>query len=140
MSASRADVLAFLQRHTLAVQASVAPGGGAQAAVVGVVVSDAFEVFFDTLESSRKFVNLSQDPRLALVIGWDQETVQLEGVADVPPPGAALEALKARYYAAFPDGPSRLSWPGLVYVRVTPTWLRYSDFRGAEPAIVELSF
>jgi hypothetical protein len=31
-----------------------------------------------------------------------------------------------------------LSWSGLVYVRVRPRWLRYSDFRAEPPRIVEL--
>ena len=137
---TRAEILAFLRGHRLAVEASVAPSGAAQAAVVGMVVSDELEIFFDTVRDSRKFQNLSVNPRLAFVIGWDHEqTVQYEGVADVPA-GDELERLKQLYYAAFPDGPARLAWPGLVYVRVKPTWLRYSDFRGAEPRIVELDF
>jgi hypothetical protein len=58
-------------------------------------------------------------------------------VADEPA-GAELEALQRRYFEQFPDGPSRLAWPGITYFRVRPTWVRYSDFRGAEPRIVEL--
>ena len=37
-----------------------------------------------------------------------------------------------------PDGPDRLSWPGLIYVRVRPTWLRYSDYSRDPVEIVEL--
>jgi Pyridoxamine 5'-phosphate oxidase len=137
---TRAEILAFLRQHQLAVEASVAPAGAAQAALVGIVISDAFEVFFDTVRASRKFHNLSVNPKLAFVIGWDHEqTVQYEGVADVPE-GDELERLKQLYYARFPDGPARLAWPGLVYVRVKPSWLRYSDFRGAEPRVVEIDF
>jgi hypothetical protein len=36
----------------------VAAGGAPQAAVVGIVVSDALELFFDTLGSTRKMANL----------------------------------------------------------------------------------
>jgi hypothetical protein len=61
--------------------------------------------------------------------------VQYEGVADVPS-GTELERLKQVYFEAFPDGPSRLSWPGITYIRVKPMWIRYSDFR-SEPAIIE---
>ena len=78
--------------------------------------------------------------RLALVIGgWlagDERTVQYEGIADEPS-GAELERLKQVYYSAYPDGPSRLSWPGLIYVRVRPTWIRYSDYTVNPPEIVE---
>ena len=57
----------------------------------------------------------------------DERTLQYEGIVDKPT-GVELEALKAVYYARFPSGPSRLSWPGLVYLRARPTWMRYTDF------------
>lgn len=135
-------LLDFLRLHRLAVQASVSAGGAAQAAIVGFAVTDEFEIVFDTLETTRKAQNLRQDPRVALVIGgWvagDERTAQYEGVADEPS-GAALERLRAAYYTVYPDGPSRLSWPGLIYLRVRPTWVRYSDFNREPPEIVEFS-
>lgn len=134
-------LLDFLRRHRLAVQASVSATGRPQAAVVGIAVTDKFEIVFDTLESTRKAQNLRRNRRLALVIGGldagDERTVQYEGVADEPS-GEELERLKSVYYAVFPDGPSRLGWPGLVYVRVRPTWVRYSDYNVDPPEIVEL--
>ncbi len=85
---------------------------------------------------------MRQNPRLALVIGGlnagDERTVQYEGVADEPS-GAELERVKQMYYGVHPDGPSRLSWPGLTYVRVRPTWMRYSDYNLDPPQIVEFS-
>jgi general stress protein 26 len=135
-------LLEFLRRHRLAVQASVSAAGSPQAAVVGIAITDQFEIVFDTLDSSRKARNLRQNSRLALVIGGsndgDERTVQYEGLADEPS-GAELERLKQVYYAAYPDGPSRLSWPGLIYVRVRPTWIRYSDYSIDPPEIVEFS-
>jgi general stress protein 26 len=134
------ELLAFLRRHRLAVQASVAATGGPQAAVVGFAVTDQFEIVFDTLDSSRKARNLRLNSRLALVIGGsndgEERTVQYEGIADQPS-GADLERLKQVYYAAYPDGPGRLSWPGLIYVRVRPTWIRYSNYSVHPPEIVE---
>jgi uncharacterized protein YhbP (UPF0306 family) len=133
-------LLDFLRSHLLAVQASVSPSGAAQAAVVGFAINDQFEVVFDTLESTRKAQNLRQNPKIALVIGGatdgEERTVQYEGIADEPS-GHELEQLKQVYYAAYPDGPSRVSWPGLIYIRVRPTWLRYSDYTIDPPVIVE---
>lgn len=123
------ELLAFLRSHRLAVQASVAADRGVQAAVVGFAVSDRFEIVFDSLASTRKVVNLRRDPRVAVVIGWDDEqTVQIEGVADEPT-GAELARLKAVYFQAYPDGVDRQQWPGITYVRIRPDWMRYSDFR-----------
>jgi len=134
------QLLAFMRQHRVAVQASVSPAGGPQAAVVGCAVTDRFEIVFDTLDTTRKAKNLRQNRRLALVIGGtiagDERTVQYEGVADEPS-GAELERLTQVYYGVYPDGPSRLSWSGLMYVRVRPTWIRYSDYNVSPPEIVE---
>jgi hypothetical protein len=134
------DLLAFLRTERLAVQASVSPSSAPQSAVVGIAVSDAFEIIFDTLASTRKAVNLRRNPRIALVVGGltpgNERTAQIEGIADEPE-GGELERLKGVYYAVYPDGPSRLSWPGLIYVRVRPTWIRFSDFNQDPPLIVE---
>ena len=68
----------------------------------------------------------------------EERTVQYEGFADEPA-GDELERLKQAYYQVYPDGPSRLSWPGLIYVRVRPAWIRYSDFTANSPLIVEFT-
>ena len=133
-------LLDFLRAHRLAVEASVSPTGAAQAAVVGFAITDQFEIVFDTLVSTRKAQNLRQNPKIALVIGGaeagEDRSVQYEGIADEPS-GAELERLKRTYYEAYPDGPSRLRWPGLIYVRVQPTWVRYSDYTVDPPVIEE---
>ena len=137
-----ARLLEFMRRHRLAVQASVSAVNAPQAAVVGYAVTERFEIVFDTLDSSRKGQNLRRNNRIALVIGGlvdgEERTVQYEGVSDEPS-GEELEQLKRVYYEAWPDGPSRLSWPGLTYVRVKPTWIRYSDFTANPPAIIEFT-
>jgi general stress protein 26 len=130
-------LLEFIRRHRLGVEASVSPAGAPQAAVVGFVASDAFEIFFDTLDTTRKYGNLARDPRVAFVLGWDEErTVQLEGDADFPR-GAELARLKEIYFAKFPDGRERERWPGIAYVRVRPRWIRYSDFNPGSQEVVE---
>ena len=139
----RADVLEFMRSHSLAVQASVSPVDAPQAAVVGFIVTDDFEVVFDTVNTTRKVANLRRNARCALVIGGivngDERTVQLEGIADEPT-GSDLERLKELYFVRFPDGRERQHWPGLMYVCVRPRWLRFSDFNQSPPAIAEFSF
>ena len=134
------SLLEFLRAHRLAVQSSASSANTPQAAVVGYAVTDRFELIFDTLESTRKARNLRSNPRLAFVIGGlvagDERTVQYEGIADEPS-GEELELLKSVYYEVYPDGPSRLSWTGLIYVRVRPTWIRYSDYNVDRPLIIE---
>jgi general stress protein 26 len=135
---TRAELLAFLRRHRYCVQASVSASGAPQAAVVGYGVSDDLEIVFDTIGTTRKMQNLRRDPRIALVVGWDEEqTVQLEGVADEPE-GDELARIRSVYLAAWPDGIERLAWKDITHVRVRPTWARYSDFRPGG-GVVELA-
>ena len=107
---TRAELLRFMRGHPLAAQASVSASGAPQAAVVGIVVTDAFELFFDTLDTSRKARNLRRNPRIAVVIGGTaqgaESTVQYEGIADEPG-GAELERLQALYFVQFPEGRER---------------------------------
>ncbi len=140
---TRAEILTFVRRHSLGVQASVSADGRPQAAVVGFVATDGFEVVFDTLDATRKVANLRRMPRCAFVIGGmtagDERTVQLEGITDEPA-GADLDRLKELYFARFPDGRDRQQWPGLTYIRVRPHWVRFSDFNQSPPLIAELTF
>ena len=136
----QSDLVAFLRQYPLAVQASAAVGGGVQAAVVGIAVSDELEVVFDTVESSRKVANLRRDPRIALVIAGtiigDERTVQYEGLADEPT-GDDLARLQELYFAVFPDGRERAGRPGITYLRARPSWIRYIDFGADPPTSVE---
>ena len=138
---TREAILQFVRSQPYAVEASSSPAGP-QAAVVGFVVTDDFELFFDSVDSTRKVANLRKDPRIAFVIGGlapsDERTVQVEGVADEPG-GAELERLRNLYFTRFPDGRDRLAWPGLTYIRVRPTWIRFSDFSRNPPQIIELT-
>jgi hypothetical protein len=138
----KARLLAVMRQERYAVQASVGADGTPQAALVGVVVSDSFEVVFDTLGSSRKAANLRRHPRAALVLGPAgadaAQTVQLEGLADEPR-GADLDRLLALYFERFPDGRERQRLPDITYWRVRPTWIRVSDYTVDPPHIVELA-
>ena len=134
--------LDFIKSQRWAVEATVTEDGTPQAALIGIAVTDRLEVVFDTVASTRKLANLRTNPRIALVIGgWsdgDPRTLQYDGVADFPS-GAELERVRAAYFAAFPDGPTRLAWPGITYVRVTPTWLRLSDYTVTPPSFLEIT-
>jgi hypothetical protein len=110
--------------------------------VVGIAVSDDFEIVFDTINTTRKARNLRQRAEISFVVGGltpnDERTVQYEGVADEPN-GAERARLTDLYYAVFPDGRERQTWPGLIYIRAKPKWVRYSDYNQNPPEIIEFS-
>lgn len=134
------EIDAFMRAFAHVTLATVNPSGTPEAATIGVVITGAGDLVFDTLESTRKWLNLSVNPRVAVVIGWDDHrTLQLEGLATaIAPDDPERDALLEAYFARFPTGRERLAWPGLRHVRIRPTWLRYSDFRSGVPRLIEL--
>src|SRR5439155_15822174 len=96
-----AELLDFIRHHSLAVQASVSGVAAPQAAVVGFVVTEGFELFFDALETTRQGYDRRRKAEAGFVIGGlssgDERTVQYEGLADEPG-GAELTRLKELYF------------------------------------------
>ena len=135
---TRGELLQYLQRHRLGVVATTSPNGDPQSAVVGTAVTDQLEIVFDTLSTTRKCKNLRRQPKISVVVGWDQEiTVQYEGIADEPV-GPELDRLKKLYFDVYPECMDHQTWDGITYFRIRPTWIRYSDFN-SNGNIVEFS-
>jgi hypothetical protein len=85
---TREQLLAFMREELYAVQASMSASSTPQAAIVGVIVSDRFEVFFDTLGTSREGGQPPSQPRGGSR-HWPRSRRldaygQLEGVTDEP--------------------------------------------------------
>lgn len=133
---SDAELVRFVRAAAHGVVATVHADGGPHCAVVGLASTDDLTLVFDTIGSSRKGQNLRRDGRVAVTVWLGEVTLQLEGVADEPQ-GDALAAAQATYFEAFPDGRERLSWPDLTWFRITPTWVRLSDFGTEPPTIIE---
>jgi len=136
----RADIYSFMAGCRYGVVSSVAEDGTSQSALLGIAVTPQFEIIFDTLNTSRKYRNLVARPSCSLVVGWSgEQTVQYEGVAALPA-GDELKSYQEVYFGTWPDGPARMTWPGLVYFVVRPKWIRYSDFDQSPPLIYESTF
>jgi len=136
----QAAIYKFMAGFRYGIVSSVASDGSPQSALVGIAVTPQLEIVFDTVKSSRKYPNLIARPRCSFAVGWGgEQTVQFEGLASEPQ-GEELSRFQQAYFAAWPDGPSRLSWPGIAYFAVKPLWVRYSDFDKSPPQIVELRF
>jgi hypothetical protein len=109
---------------------------------MGIATTPQLEIIFDTVKSSRKYPNLIARPACSFVIGgWgaSEQTVQYEGEAlELQLP--ELELHQEIYFKTWPDGPARMSWPGIVYFVVRPVWIRYSDFDQNPPIVQEFTF
>jgi pyridoxine/pyridoxamine 5'-phosphate oxidase len=137
---TRADIYHFLAKEKLGVLGTLSPDGRPQSALVGIAVTSELEIIFDTVKSSRKYRNLVSNPLSSFVVGWAGEcTIQYEGEA-YQPEGNELATYQEMYFSRWPDGPSRLAWPGITYFVVRPRWIRYSDFDQNPPLIEEFNF
>jgi pyridoxine/pyridoxamine 5'-phosphate oxidase len=131
-------VFHFIRQKRLAVVSTVHATGSPESALVGIAVTPANDIVFDTLRTTRKAINLVARPDVALVVGWDDEmSVQIEGIARQPE-GDDLVAVKAAYFAVWPDGRDRENWPNLTYFAIRPRWLRFSSFL-MPPEVVEFT-
>jgi PPOX class probable F420-dependent enzyme len=134
------ELVDFVRQRGLGVVATCAPDGVPEAALVGIAATDQGELVFDTSTTSRKHRNLQASPRVAVVIGWDDEvTIQCEGMADIPA-GEDRRRCRQAYFAQYPDGVERARDPDIVQVRVRLTWLRYCDYRPDTFRVSETTF
>jgi pyridoxine/pyridoxamine 5'-phosphate oxidase len=134
------DLHRFITQCKLGVLATVSSSGTPQSALMGVAVTPQLEVIFDTVKSSRKYANLNARPACSFVFGWaNEQTVQYEGEAEELD-GSELRRCQDVYFRVWPDGPTRLTWQGIVYFLVKPKWIRYSDYDQNPPLILEFVF
>jgi hypothetical protein len=140
VSMDKMAIYAFMAGYRYGVVSSIAANGVPQSALVGIAVTPELEIVFDTLNTSRKYSNLTERSSCSFVVGWGGEkTVQYEGIA-AEPKGAELERCQEAYFAVWPDGLARMSWPGIAYFVVWPRWIRYSDYDRNPPLIEEMIF
>jgi class 3 adenylate cyclase len=127
---SRLDLLRFVRAHRLAVVATNSPDGQPQTSVVRFVVTDAFELIVDAHGTARKVGNLGNSPKVGVTIGWDDlQTLQIDGMGEIQR-GDDLERAKQFYASQFPERyRARQGIEDLVFIRITPRWMRFSDFR-----------
>ena len=119
----------FIGQYNLAVISTLSNDNKPEAALVGFAVSPDLEIVFDTVTTSRQYKNILQNPSVAVVIGWDNETtVQYEGVA-TELSGDSAAYYKEIYFEVYKDGRERAeTWPHIVHFKITPKWIRYSNF------------
>ena len=126
----------FLARHKYAVLSTVSSEGQPEAALVGFAVATDLRLIIDTIRTSRKFTNLTQNRSVALVIGWDNEqTVQYEGRV-IFQAGREFTKMVELYFKSFPEARQRQKdWKELEHFIVVPEWIRYSDYN--DPSLIE---
>jgi hypothetical protein len=134
----RAELVAFVRRHGLAVVATRGPAGDTQTAEYGVAITDDAEFIFEISRHSQKYANIVGFPQVALVVGGSESViVQSEGIADVPTDASRDRCLRV-YFQQFPTGRERALEPDITHVRIRPRWVRLVDDRPDSFGIQEI--
>ena len=131
----------FIHKHKIGVVSTVHQNNTSESAVVEFAETEDLEIIFDTLHPSyRKYKNLKNNPSISFVIGWDEDkTVQYEGIA-TEIEGDEKEQAKQVYFKKNPEAEKWDSNPEIKYFKVTPKWVRYSDYSQKPYKIIVLNF
>jgi len=133
-------ILKFIKGQKLCVVATISPENKPQSAVVEFGQTDNFEIILDMYNTSRKYKNMKANPSISLVIGWDQNiTVQYEGIAQELS-GEEKTKYQKLYWAKNPEAKRWADREGIVYFKIIPKWIRYSDLNVHPWKISEYSF
>lgn len=111
-----------------------------EAALVGFASFDNLNLIFGTSIQSRKFQNIQNNSRVAIVFTDDEKaTVQYEGVVSILI-GNELAEYKEVYFKKNPSAKQFESDPNQVYLKVVPIWLRYTEVKSGEREVFEIRF
>lgn len=143
-AANDSTILQFLKTQPMAVVATIAADSWQpESALIAFTQTSNLEIIFETFVDSRKYQNLQQNPRTALVIGWDMAryiTVQYEGIA-APVDSREYEMCVQAFRAKdTPCTEQFLRDSRVRFFKVKPTWIRYSDYTLDPPHIVERTY
>ncbi len=134
-SNSRDEALTFLKAHSAGVVATVSKDYAPHASVIFYVTDEAFNIYFLTKRSSRKFKAISAHPQVAFTIGPQDvpQTLQIEGTGSeltstedrdkhIPDLMNILAAQRPGFVPAGKmDGELTVMW-------IQPKWIRWADF------------
>lgn len=119
-----------------------AKGGSPESALIAFAELPNLEIIFETFSKTRKHDNLQKNGHVSLVIGWDENqiTLQYEGIAKPVP---QKETEKYLTIFAAKDTPCTeifLRNPRVRLYKISPSWLRYSNYSCERPEFIEHHF
>lgn len=143
-AADKNTIYKFLNLQPLAVISTIAADSDQpESALIAFAETENLEIIFESFIDTRKWRNLRSNPRIALSTGWDRKkhiTLQYEGVA-APIPTSETEQYIALFLAKdTPCTEKFLYDPRIQLYKISPIWIRYSDYTHDSPKIIELDF
>lgn len=118
-------LLAFLAERSYCIVSTIGADGKPQAAMTGFSATDDFGIIIGTSSESRKFTNLTQRPNVAVVVGDDGGTMQLEGVAELLNSDVYDTMVGNGQIKPLPNIEMFRGDPTQVFVKISPSWIRF---------------
>lgn len=139
----------FLASNRLASIATLSVEDNApQASLIYYMIGENFHIYIVTAKDSRKFKNISKNNKIALVVGQEMEplVLQIDGVAEVVEDEDKKHQLSSQYLEMANSNTKTPNWPpvmklsttgGYVFMEITVTKFKFSDFSGLDNFITE---
>lgn len=137
---NKAIIRRFLHKSPLGVLGTVSPDGTPQTALIAFAEYDNLDIIFETFQGTRKAQNLAYSTHASLTTGFStvrHQTIQIDGTVVKLPRTEYARCIEHFSKKDTPCGPEFLNDPRVEFYRLTPTWLRYSDYN-IEPNIFEI--
>lgn len=137
------QTLEFIKQNKICVVSILRPDGSLHAATVHFSTNEnATEFYIATSRKSRKVESLLEgNPKAAsMVIGFNEEqmiTLQMDGEVQAVLEDAEVEPIKAVHYAMHQFAKKFENDPNTLFLKFTPTWWRYSEFKSSPPVFIE---
>ena len=115
----------FITSRSLCVISTVGTDAKPESAIVGFSHTKDLELVIGTSNKSRKYANLVENPHVAIVIGDETAEIQYEGTVEIVPDGDYKNMIEQAHIRQLPGSAEYRKDPNQVYVKVTPTWIRF---------------
>lgn len=115
----------FLKERAFCVISTVNTNGMPESAMVGFTSTKTFDIIIGTSNQSRKYANFIQNPNVAVVVGDDGGTVQLEGSAELLADETYVAMVENGEITALPGVDLYRKDPNQIFVKIVPSWIRF---------------
>ena len=140
MPDEKTKILEFIKKQRLMVLSTI-DGTKSESAVVAFAQTNDLEIIFGTFSTYRKYKNLQTNKNVSLVIGWEEDgiSVQYEGVAEEVT-GEERDKCREIQLNKIPESKKFANLEQQRYFKISPKWIRYSDFSTDPPSQFEIKF
>lgn len=125
MNQMKERMIAFLAGNKYCVISTVDPSARPESAYVAFS-NKGLDIFIGTSAQSRKFMNLTLNPLVAVVVADETAEIQYEGEAVVVGSDNHAET-ENQHVSQIPGSDKYREDPNQRYIHIRPTWIRYIE-------------